>query len=284
MSNEIKCPDPFLEVRVKDVDLNPTLLAMCAGYENNQWRAQQFASHLLEWLPEFCLKYSEIVGIGAHNMVKLLRNAATFIYDTEKVANRGEIGEIILHAIIRQEYNTYPFISKIFFKDSPNVTVKGFDCVHVVNDSDKLELWLGEAKFYKNFNEASREVCIELQSHIENDYLRKEFIAICNRIEAQHFASQRILNLLNRNTSLDKIFDHLVFPVLITYESDTINNFSRECEELKEGIKKEVYDNYRHFVKKVPPIKSIIHLILVPLGQKEKLIEAFDNEIRKMKW
>ena len=33
-------------------------------------------------------------------------------------------------------------ISKVFFKDSPNDTVKGFDAVHVVESLDGLELWL----------------------------------------------------------------------------------------------------------------------------------------------
>lgn len=235
---DIKYPDPFLEVRVSDARLNPSLLALCAGYESGDWRAHQFASHLIEWLPEFCLKYSEIEGVGSHNMVKLLRMAASSVYDTDKFKNRGEIGELILHAVVRQEFNTAPLISKIFYKDSPNDTVKGFDCVHVVENKDDFELWLGEVKFYQDFMAASRDVCTELEEHAKNVYLRKEFIAICNKLDDRHPASQKISTLLNKNTSLDKIFPHIVFPVLITYESDAIKNNSELCDVVMEQIKK----------------------------------------------
>lgn len=280
----IKTPAPFLEVRVSDSSQNPSLLAMCAGYENNKWRSRQFAAHLVEWLPEYCLKYSEIIEIGSHNLVRMLKNAASNIYDSKKYENRGEIGEIILHAIIRQEFGSMPLISKIYFKDSPNETVKGFDCVHIVQTNSKIELWLGEAKFYKDFQQASREVCNELIVHTENDYLRKEFIAICNKLDMEHFASNYILKLLDRNTSLDNIFPYIVFPVLITYESNTINSYNSICKEMEESIKQEVSKHYKYFTDKLPPLKSTIHLILVPMGLKDELTSAFDNEIRGLKW
>lgn len=280
---QMKCPDPFLEVRVSDASLNPSLLALCAGYEGGEWRAHQFASHLIEWLPEFCLKFSEIEGVGSHNMVKLLRMAASNVYDTEKFKNRGEIGELILHAIVRQEFHTMPLISKIFYKDSPNDTVKGFDCVHIIENNGELELWLGEVKFYQDFKSASRDVCAELEAHVQSTYLRKEFIAICNKLDDRHPESTSVASLLNKNTSLDKIFSRIVFPVLITYESETVKSNTSLCLEMIDGLKKETSENYRHFKEKIPDLKSAIHLIMVPLGQKEKLINAFDNELRRLK-
>lgn len=279
----MNCPDPFLEVRFSNLKLNPSLLTMCAGYEDGQWRAEQFASHLLEWLPEFCLKYSEIESIGSHNMVKLLKQSATYVYDTDKTENRGEIGELILHVIVRQEFNTVPLISKIFFKDSPNDTVKGFDCVHIIKNNKNLELWLGEAKFYKDYKKAISDVCCELENHIKNQYLRKEFIAICNKIDEHHFANTEIKDLLNRNNSLDKIFSHLVFPVLLTYESNVIQSYTSLCEEFKNALNNEIKNTYIYFKKKLPDLKSRVHLILVPLEQKIRLIDAFDKEIRRFK-
>ena len=31
-------PEPFLEVRIHKTDLDPNLLAVCAGYELGEWR------------------------------------------------------------------------------------------------------------------------------------------------------------------------------------------------------------------------------------------------------
>lgn len=279
----MKCPDPFLEIRVSDTSQNPSLLALCAGYEDGKWRAHQFASHLIEWLPEFCLKYSEIEGVGSHNIVRLLRMATSSVYETDKFQNRGEIGELILHAIVRQEFHTIPLISKIFYKDSPNDTVKGFDCVHVIENKSDLELWLGEVKFYKDFKSASRDVCAELEAHAQNVYLRREFIAICNKLDDRHPSSKKIIELLNKNTSLDKIFPCIVFPVLITYESTAIKNNKELCDEMMSDISREIQDCYTHFKEKLPNLKSIVHLITIPLEQKDKLVKAFDAEIRRFK-
>lgn len=280
---DMKCPDPFLEIRVSDASQNPSLLALCAGYEEGEWRAYQFASHLIEWLPEFCLKYSEIEGVGSHNMVKLLRMATSSVYDTDKFQNRGEIGELILHAVVRQEFHTIPLISKIYYKDSPNDTVKGFDCVHVVENKNNFELWLGEVKFYQDFKAASRDVCTELEAHAKNIYLRKEFIAICNKLDDGHPSSKKVAELLNQNTSLDKIFPCIVFPVLITYESTAIKNNKQLCDKLTDEIKRETEIYYKYFKEKLPSLKSIVHLITIPLEQKDKLISAFDREIRRFK-
>jgi len=63
---------------------------------------------------------------------------------SDKYKKRGEIGELLLHVICREVFKTYPAITKYFYKDSANNTVKGFDAVHVVVGGDGLELWLGE--------------------------------------------------------------------------------------------------------------------------------------------
>lgn len=76
-----------------------------------------------------------------------------------------------------------PLISKIFFKDSPNDTVKGYDSVHVVEVPDGLDLWLGEVKFYDDAAGVARDVIKELHGHTRIDYLRTEFTAIWRKID-----------------------------------------------------------------------------------------------------
>jgi hypothetical protein len=151
-----------------------------------------------------------------------IAKAVQAVYTSKKKDNRGEIGEILLHAIICQVFKTIPAISKIRFKDSPNDTVKGFDAVHVVSNGEDLELWLGEVKFYKDIKPAIRDVVAELKVHTETNYLRAEFLAITNKIEDTWTHAEKLKLLLNRNTSLDKIFSALCIPVMLTYESPVI--------------------------------------------------------------
>ena len=261
----------------------PTLLTLCAGYESGKWRANQFAEHLIEWLPEFCLKYSEILGLGSHNAVRLLKSAATNVYSTNKFEKRGEVGELILHVVIRQVFNTAPLVSKIFYKDSSNDTVKGFDSVHIVKNREIFELWLGEVKLYTDFNLATRDVCAELKTHCVNDYLRKEFTAICNKLDDKHPYSKEVTSLLSKNTSLDKIFTHIVFPVLITYESNSVGCHTSICDEFIEKLKVETGEFFEYFKDKIPDVKPLVHLITVPLGSKAELITAFDKELGRLR-
>src|SRR3712207_6996007 len=64
----------------------------------------------------------------------------TLFRSSEKYSKRGEFGELLLHSVIRDVFHSEPAISKIFFKDSANDTVKGFDAVHVVEVEGSLEL------------------------------------------------------------------------------------------------------------------------------------------------
>ena len=158
---------PFFNIIIHKDDTFPDLHGVCAGFESRQWRKDQLVDYLFEYLPEFALTYSELENITRDNIVAKIRQVVASIYQSEKFKNRGEFGELLLHAIIREMHNTIPAISKIYYKDGPNETVKGFDAVHVVVTEKTLELWLGEVKFYSNINAAISDVIEELNQHIQ---------------------------------------------------------------------------------------------------------------------
>ena len=136
-------PSKFLDIVFhEDVGVGEDL-ALCAGFERGEWRNDQLADHVMEWLPEFALNYSELNEIGHHNAIKIIKKAAKIVYQTEKYGSRGEFGEILLHIAIRQIYKTIPAITKVYYKSAVNETVKGFDAVHVVKAANGLELWIG---------------------------------------------------------------------------------------------------------------------------------------------
>ncbi|RCV86860.1 DUF1837 domain-containing protein [Billgrantia montanilacus] len=276
----MKHPAPFLKVRVSDFEAEPWLVAMCAGYENGEWREDQLIEHAMEWLPEFSLKYSECVSLGAHNAVKLLRKAAKALYKTEKFKSRGEFGELFLHMILRQVYGTIPAICKMHYKDSRNDTVKGFDCVHVVSKDDELELWIGEVKFYKEITSAIRDVVKELHEHTERDYLRDEFVAITNKIDETWPHSERLKKLLDENASLDDVFDSVAIPVLLTYDSKTINGHKKITKAFEVEFEKEIRQNFDKFVEKEIPECINVSLILLPLRSKEDLQSKLHGELQ----
>lgn len=273
-------PDPFLTVRVKRDDLLPPLAAVCAGYELNEWRCKQLVSHLIEWLPEFVLTDSERDALRAHNAVAHVAQAARAIYTSAKYQRRGEPGELLLHAIIRQVFETIPAISKYYFKDSANDTVKGFDAVHVVASDAELQLWLGEVKFYNEISRAITDVVTELKQHSDRDYLRGEFTAITHKIDPNWKHADRLKKLLHRNTPLDEIFDAVCIPVLLTYDSPTIGAHSDITASFKAAFEQEVLAHQATFASKALPANLKIHLFLLPLRSKEELMKQFDEKLK----
>ncbi len=234
----------------------------------------------MQWLPEFALTESERQSIGSHNAVELVGRAANSVYKSQKTQSRGEIGEILLHVIVRQVFGSLPAISKYYYKDSANDTVKGFDAVHVVADEDNLELWLGEVKFYKNISGAISDVIAEIKEHTEDDYLRSEFTAITNKIDDAWPHADTLRNLIRRNRSLDEIFTAICIPVLLTYDSGVVGGFEAVCEEYERRFEEEVRSHYETFAGKDLPKKLRVHLALLPMKSKDALVAEFDRRLK----
>lgn len=273
-------PQHFLKVRVHRLDFEPSCSGLCVGYERGKWCAEKLANHVMEWLPEFSLTVDECAQLGHSNAIEMIRRAALSVYKSKKFEKRGEFGEILLHALIRQVFNSIPAVSKIYYKTAANETVKGFDAVHVVEGSAGLELWLGEAKFYKDFSGAVTEVIKELQIHTETDYLRDEFILISNKVSESQTYTDELKRLLNSKTSLDEVFAAACIPVLLTYDSKTIDSHNRCDEEYEKAFEAEILDRYSKFASKNLPSDIRIHLFLLPLEKKAELVELLDNKLK----
>ncbi len=273
-------PSEFLVCRVHRIDVQPGLSGMCAGYELSEWRADQLARHLVEWLPNFALTHSELESLTQYNMVNLVGRAARSVYDSARYQRRGELGELLLHVMLCQVFRTLPAISKYYYKDSPNDTVKGFDNVHVIVEHDELQLWLGEVKFYTDINAAIRDVVPEISAHLQRNYLRSEFTAIVNKLDPKWPHADKLRKLLDLNNSLDDIFDAVCIPVLLTYNSDVVGSHREVTTTFLAAFKTEVETHHHSFASGTLPGGIRVHLFLFPMKSKTDLVAAFDSKLR----
>lgn len=274
-------PAPFLEVRVRDLDLEPTITGLCTGYEDGTWRDNDLAGYMFEYLPEFALRHNELGPKGHAEWVPRLVEAAKVVYTTEKFKRRGEFGELLLHAVIRELWNTEPAVSKIYYKDAPNDTVKGFDAVHLVCPEDgDLELLLGEVKFYKSVNSAMTDVAKELRDHFKANWLKAEFAAVTRKVDPGWPRAEEFKELLHRRKSLDEIVDRIRVPVLLTYESDCVAANSVCDDKYTAELTEEVLAFQAKFAEKKLPADVVIDLLLVPLHQKKDLITALNKKLK----
>lgn len=261
---------------------NQTGTGLCIGFESNTWRSEAFARNVIEWLPEFALPYTEYKDICGANSVDSIIKSSKLIYDSEKYIRRGEFGEIFLHMAMRTIHKTIPAISKIYFKSALNDTVKGFDAVHIVEDNNSIELWLGEVKFYRNIKNAIKSVIHEIKEHIAHKYLRNEFIVITNKLDKETPNYDNIKQLIDHRTSLDSIFSKIRIPVFITYESKLFDTYTKEIEAYITSLQEELKSVAVDFFNSATGIDIIIHLYIFPLKNKSELIKTLHNKLKSL--
>lgn len=272
----------FFKIIVHDEVSMPTLLGICAGFESGEWRGKRLAENLFKCLPEFCLTYSEIHEVDSSEWMDKMKKAVSMIYSSPKYKSRGEFGELLLHYILKDLYQTVPAISKMYFKDGPNETVKGFDAVHVIANSEgNLDLWLGEVKFYNNASKAISDVIPEIKEHFAHDYLRTEFIAITNKLDKESPFCEKLSKLISPDTSLDDIFERICVPVLITFNSKVIDKHTKYTTTYKDEMKAEMEKYFRQFESQFEKlgIDIEVHLFLLPLKTKETFVQMLNNKL-----
>jgi hypothetical protein len=272
---------PLLEVRVHLGTTPPLLTAYCANFEDGEWRMRGlvddvFYRHLLS----FALSYTSHDRVDGDSAPKAISRAAQSVYNTDKYKSRGEFGELFLHAILRDFYGAHPAVSKIYFKDSDNDTVKGFDSVHLVHADDQVELWLGEVKFYADLSDAIGSVCEELETHLRKKYLRREFVAITSKLDERWPDAGLVEEMLDDNKTLDKIVDSLVIPVLLTYESTAVNAHDVLTESYIDELTVECEAALKRFGSKIKHKRRVrIELILLPIKNKKELVDYMHEKL-----
>lgn len=270
-------PFALLSAFVDDPTTTPPLHALTVDYEGGSWRAEALARHLVEWVADFALRKSER-QVGTGRLAEVLRQAVWKTFGNGN--DRGVPGELLLHIACRQFFGSDTVINKVVFKTASNDTYKGFDGVHVVHGRDGLELWLGEAKFYRNLAKAIRSALDELEEHLEADYLRGEFALVGDKIEADHPHVDELRRLLHPNTSLDEVFTRVCVPVLLTYDSEATASHTALCEEYRQALESELRRGWMRFKNGLDvSVPVAIRLILVPLATKAKLVEALKQEL-----
>lgn len=252
----------------------------CAGFECQEWRCTALADHVMEWIADYALREDEL-RVHHGNMYVRLREAAVRIYTSENYKRRGEIGEIVLHAICRDYFETIPIAPRVFYLSASNDVVKSFDMVHVKYlEEGAFQLWLGEAKFYKDPVSAVKEAVGSIATHIDRGFLNNEKLLLGPQISKDIPHYDQIRRLFATQTSLDQLFAAAVFPVCIACDSVAIGGHTTVSDAYVEQIQGELDVIEAKIMESGIQQKIKLLLIYVPLGSKEQLADIFDKRLK----
>lgn len=266
-------------------------------------------STLLNVIPEFAFGFHH--GASTHNteLIEKLKIAAKSIYQIkefldilslisrgnysdeidDKYLKRGEFGELILHLLLRDRFDTIPLLSKIYFKDSYGHTVHGFDSIHITPDTQTL--WLGESKLYKDPKQGITELLKDLDEHFTCDFLENEFSIIAKRIhdsqceEYNKAIQDRAYWIkLLQSTDWKENLKSINIPLICTYSSNNIFSQYTDNDDLNfiTAYKNEItslieYFNERNAHKWKDKLNII--LILFPVKDKNELVRLLHSKL-----
>lgn len=261
---------------------NPHITMILIDTEDSKPRNEAFAKTLFrKHLFDFTHNPGELQAVEADYRYEQLAEGARRIYTTDDYQNRGEFGEFILHAFLLDYYKTAPVVCKIAFKTGNNDTVKGFDAVHFQAVGTKIELWLGESKFYTDSNKAISDAVKSIEEHLESSYMREEFKIIVSQVSPNHKLRTRIKSAMSHVRSLDEIRDDIILPIFITYTSKALSKEEYAPSQQITELTEEANRIAAKFRSKIQPStqRYKTHLILLPLQDKLQLTDTLNNTL-----
>lgn len=266
----MKMPTPLLS-KISEVDEQPVSIAMCPDFESGQWRHKALVEHLFDWLPEVALKPEEHEAL-LYEPNKLLARAAQRVFKDVDPEKRGEVGEILLHAVCRQEFGTLPVIARLFYKFRSNDQVTSVDVVHITFDekTQKVDLWLGEAKLYKNLRQARSKAIKSVSALWNAEFLSEMKALVGPKIDSKSPHAEALRWLFSEEVSLDQIVDSIVIPICLAVDFDPTKSSSFRTPNYIEKVSKQLAEMRAYFIKRIPANVRFV-CIFVPLDCKDKL-------------
>ncbi|WP_343315431.1 DUF1837 domain-containing protein [Brucella sp. BE17] len=273
-------PERFLEDLGSGTAVDVASHLYCAGFDGAKWRCDKFAFHLAEWLPDYALREDELAVHHGNSLLKH-NQAAIRVYTSSKYENRGEVGEIALHAICRDFFETVPISPRVFYKSASNDVIKAFDMVHArFPENGELEIWLGESKIYQKGARAIADAIGSVRKHIEAGFLENEKILLGPQIPKSTPNYEKLSQLFKKNAKLDDFLSAAVFPIGIMCESPAAA-IATKADAVYLAAAKAELDALSSAVAKSDLIKKIrLEIIYIPVPKKSDIIKAFDKRLK----
>lgn len=258
----------------------PETIALCPDFEAKNWRFKRLSDHVFDWLPDVALKTEERRAMLFESH-KTLVMSCNRMFKVDDASKRGEIGEVLLHAACRQEYNSIPVVARLFYKMRTNDSVTSVDVVHIVyrNDKKDIELWLGEAKLYESIQEAKYKALKSIEPLWNNEFLSEMKALVGPKIQSSAKYAQALDWLFADETSLDQIISRLVIPICIACDFPATALAETRSADYIAKIESELVKIQEYFDDRVP-VEIQIVCIFIPLDSKEKLETIFNEKIR----
>ncbi len=230
-----------------DRSLYTTDIDFCFSISESEDLARIIYNSVIEYaFTSYEIKENSIENLHAIALARRLKFNPNL--DDSKSMQLGFFGETLLYVLLCLYFKANPLVSKgYFYNPLENAESKGFDSFHLVEDSDTIELWFGEVKFYQSHKSALDSVLNNIEKNLSDEYLMTNLYAIQN--EKKNFTETKtkigeILDDFDKNPNiilidiLKKYDIKLVYPILIL------------ADELESGYDESITSAINHIIDK----------------------------------
>lgn len=274
--------------------LNKRVMSLINDFEDAEWRYPKFQSYLWDNIAQTALSEKERSALIDQSHSSLIAAAQNLrLTDNDEIGQGSEIAEVFLYGLMRHRFGALPVVPKIFYKQNVQDNAKGADSVHIVVNGDDFTLWFGEAKFYNSIADARLDsVVTSVMNSLSTDKLKKEnaIITSVSDLDGLPISTglrEKIKAALDNRESIDNIKPKIHIPILLLHEC----SITSDAKELSDVYKAEIVAFHKdrasaYFLKQTSKSGSVhkyddlhFHLILFPVPDKKKIVDAFVNAV-----
>ena len=210
------------------------------GYELKKYREDELIDFIRRDILGYCLTDKEYQEYKALPDKKDFLKKAWSRISTAPEDKQGDWGEFLLYAILKYHFKYDKKLTKVKIKTAKGQQVNGFDCAHFSIANEKLSLYLGEAKFYKDFDNALQKAKTSIESLLQIKKVEDEISILVDHLdnESDKESYNKARKILESGITLDEI--KFIIPVLLTYNSLTVSEHEIENQRFKQDLKKEI--------------------------------------------
>ncbi len=187
-------------------------------------RESDFIKLISDLILIYTLRKSEYDAIDPINSRRILRDARIKFKQNSK---SGEIGELILFALLESERNATQLLNKMALKTSGNMPYHGLDAIHLGIYEEEIRLYYGESKIWKDLKAAIQDAVNGLSEFQQNQKRKDlEINLISNNIDKSKFKeyTEEVLALLDPYNG-DKGNLREVYSIFIGFNWNSLENF-----------------------------------------------------------
>lgn len=286
----------FFEYKLPNVEKNiqsskySTIEDICYSNEKYDKVAELIYNAIIDYAKnQYEIDYENLMKEQSRTIVTKIRYDESASYETKR--KYGFFGEVLLYCILEYFFGTNVLIAKGYFYDIlEGAEPKGYDCFHIIQKDEKLELWFGEAKCYDSYKGAIDDVLKKIEKAISDNYLSTNLLSIIDKkdkFNVQNSIIQDLCNeweenvVVNLSEYINKYKMKLIYPILIVadiknkeydnYINDCINYIEEKFNKKKTKFKNSFeYDIFFMFLP-IKGVKEMKEQVIKWISEKKQL-------------